>query len=254
MRRYGALLGIGMVAVGLIALFGGVTGRATSLLGVIFGLVGLALISVEVWMAVAAQRRARLIATGIHGKATILAVRDSNITVNDNPMIALDLRVEIPGQPVFTRTIRHVISRLDDGDFRPGLTLSVVADPENLQGIVVDWNSAPVAGPDQRDPVTGQPSVVASSQLSHSELAALLRSTADRIEAGEATSATAMARGEIAQLLRTASRAAARAGDAPGRAATTAYPDAPPPSGEPSMPTMPMISPPSPPPAPDRGP
>ena len=170
-------------------------------LGIIFGLVGIISIGVEVASRFATAADEQILATGVRGKATVLASRDSNVTVNNNPMINMDLRVEIPGQPVFTTTVRQVISRLEVGSYRPGLVLSVAADPKKPRNIVIDWDRSPIgdAGPG-RDPVTGQPMAAAASpilvngapivtmggrQVPGGDVASILRAAADQVAAGK---------------------------------------------------------------------
>ena len=72
----------------------------------------------------------------------MLGVRDSNITVNNSPMVNLDLEVNIPGQPPFHTRKRTVISRLSVGALMPGAVLPVLADPAKSTDVVIDWNPA----------------------------------------------------------------------------------------------------------------
>ena len=209
------------------------TTNVLTILGIIFAIVGLASIGVEIWMRLAGRRVAELLATGIHGTGTVTAVRDTNVTVNMNPMIALDLRVEIPGQPVTTTTVRTVVSRLQVGSYRPGIVLAVVADRNDPTKVVVDWDHSPVAG-------TGDDAAGEVEQ--QQDLAAHLRALADQVEAGEAASGQGMPPAEVAEILR---RVSGTTSGAPGQA--SASHQAPmPESSMPSMPIMPLISSPAP--------
>src|SRR5689334_15146522 len=176
--------GLSFLGLGLVMLYAdrqpGVdhTTNVLTILGGLFSLVGLGSIGADFLLSRSGARDAQVLATGMRGRATVLAVRDTNVTVNMNPMVALDLRVEMPGQPVFTKTVRKVISRLDVGSFRPGLVLSVAADPAKPQDIVVDWERSPIEdAAAATDPVTGQPMAAA-------DVAAILRAAADQIAAG----------------------------------------------------------------------
>ncbi len=173
------------------------TTNVLTILGIVFGIVGIAAIALDFAMRRSGAADARVIATGIRGRATVLAVRDTNVTVNMNPMIALDLKIEIPGQPVTTKTVRQVISRLDVGDYRPGMVLAVAADPADPTHVVVDWANSPITDPNvAADPVTGRPMggfgtgaptiVTQGGGLSSNpaEVAALLRAAADQISSG----------------------------------------------------------------------
>jgi hypothetical protein len=161
----------------------------------------------------------------------VLAIRDTNVTVNMNPMIALDLRVEIPGQPVCQKTVRTVISRLQVGDYRPGMVLAVAADLSSPQEIVVDWANSPIDGRDTStdQAFDGQAAAVQAAidgapgrVLARQELARALRAAADKIAARQGTEPVGAFGSPIAP--------------------TTIPIETE--SGMPSMPTMPIISPP----------
>jgi hypothetical protein len=199
------------------------TTNVLTILGGMFSLVGLGSIAADFLMGRSGARDAQILATGMRGRAAVLGVRDTGVTVNMNPMIALDLRVEMPGQPVFTKTARKVISRLDVSVYRPGLVLSVAADPARPQDVVVDWDRAPIADADAAlDPVTGQPMVAA-------DVASILRAAADRISTSGsgATSGQPVSSADLATVLRNASAAAARAADAADASSNPAPPSAP---------------------------
>jgi len=201
-----------------------------TILGIVFGLVGIISIGVEVASRFASAADARILATGIRGRATVTGVRDSNVTVNNNPMITLDLRVEIPGQPVFTQTVRQVISRLEVGSYRPGMVLAVAADPAKPRDIVIDWDRSPLgdAGAD-RDPVTGQPTAATAApafmsgapvvsvggRVPGGDVASILRAAADQVAAGRT-----VAHPEVASVVGNAGQWSAGASMSPAEVAT----------------------------------
>jgi hypothetical protein len=190
------------------------TTNVLTLLGIIFSVVGIGSIVAAVVIGRNTAAGNKILATGLRGRATVLAVRDTGVTVNMSPMVALDLRVEIPGQPVFTKTVHQVISRLDVGDYRPGLVLSVAANPAKPQDIVVDWDNSPIGAQGMAtDPVTGRPidpttagSIVVPGSVAGMaggtpmmvygnqaagqpvDLATILRNAADQIESGGSVS------------------------------------------------------------------
>lgn len=161
-RNPGALGGIsGLSALGaLFVLMAGaffvVTGTTSSIVGgvfvltaVIFGLTGLALMGVDQWLASRRRRARRLRAAGKRGSATILSVSDSNVTINNDPMVNLRLQVHIPNHPPYEVTKRQVISRIAVGQFVPGAVLPVLVDPEDPDDVMIDDGgdmAAPVAG------------------------------------------------------------------------------------------------------------
>lgn len=118
-------------------------------LGALFGLMGLAFIGVDMLRFRGELRKDRLRVSGLKGTARVVGVRDTNVTVNNSPMVNLDLEVTLPGQPSFRTSKRTVISRLSIGALTPGATIAVLADPAKPKDIVLDWEGttpAPSAG------------------------------------------------------------------------------------------------------------
>ena len=79
----------------------------------------------------------RLMATGRQGTATVTALRDTGVTINDNPQVELDLDVSVEGMPVYPVTQRQVISRLAIAGFQPGATLPVRVDPLQPRSLII---------------------------------------------------------------------------------------------------------------------
>jgi len=88
-------------------------------------------------MAADAQKAQHLMANGRAGSATITAVRDTGTTVNDNPVVDLDLQVTLEGATAYPITHRQMISRLTIGSFQPGITVPVRVDPANPQSLII---------------------------------------------------------------------------------------------------------------------
>ena len=77
--------------------------------------------------------------SGMAGSATILAVWDTGITVNDDPVIAMRVEVARPDGSVYAATIpKTLISRLDVPRFQPGSTVPVRIDPSDPLHMAVD--------------------------------------------------------------------------------------------------------------------
>jgi hypothetical protein len=76
-----------------------------------------------------------ILATGTAGVATVLAVRDSGISLGgDTPLYFLadlDLQVQVEGWQPYTVTHRQAIQRLQVGQIVPGVRLAVKVDPAN---------------------------------------------------------------------------------------------------------------------------
>jgi hypothetical protein len=79
----------------------------------------------------------RLMAIGRPGTATVTAIRDTGVRINDDPEVELDLDVQVDGMPVFPVTHRQVISRIAIAGFRPGAVVPVRVDPERPSSLIV---------------------------------------------------------------------------------------------------------------------
>jgi hypothetical protein len=79
----------------------------------------------------------RLMAGGRVGRATVTALRDTGVTINENPEVELELCVEVEGGDPYPVTHRQIISRLVTGNFRPGASVSVRVDPADPQRLII---------------------------------------------------------------------------------------------------------------------
>ncbi len=83
------------------------------------------------------QKAQHLFHNGTPGTARITAVRDTGITMNDNPTVEFDLEVSIGGGAPYPVTHRQSISRLTIASFQPGATVPVKVDPANAQSLMI---------------------------------------------------------------------------------------------------------------------
>ncbi len=88
-------------------------------------------------MAADSQKAQHLMANGRSGSATVEAIRDTGMTVNDNPTVELDLLVTVDGGEAYRVTHRQVISRVAIASFQPGATLPVRVDPQEPASLIV---------------------------------------------------------------------------------------------------------------------
>jgi len=88
-------------------------------------------------MAEESQRANHLAAVGRPGTATITALRDTGATVNEHPIVELDLQVSVDGGAPYPVTIRQTINRLFTANFQPGNTVSVKVDPADPSSVIV---------------------------------------------------------------------------------------------------------------------
>ena len=91
--------------------------------------VGLLLLVISQVAARAAAHRAQLLATGKAGKATILEVSDTGVTVNNNPRVRVKVRIDVPGEAPIEATNAMMVSRVAVPDV--GDVYEVRFDPQN---------------------------------------------------------------------------------------------------------------------------
>jgi hypothetical protein len=145
LRVFGFMSGLGAVFLVLGVVFLSASGADPDggllFVGALFGVMGLCFLAVDFWRFRQALRTDRLRVTGIKGTARVIDVRDTNVTVNNSPMVKFDLEVTLPGQPPFRTSKRTVISPLSVGALTPGATIPVLADPGKPKSVVLDWES-----------------------------------------------------------------------------------------------------------------
>jgi hypothetical protein len=79
----------------------------------------------------------RLLQVGRRGLATVMAVRDTGVKVDDNPEAELDLQVAVDGADPYEVTHRQVISRVAIDSFWPGARVPVRVDPQDPRNVLV---------------------------------------------------------------------------------------------------------------------
>lgn len=139
--------GILFLVAGLAALVIAIVKGGSIVLG--FGIMGITFVivgAVLVWYGGSGQRAAKLAATGLVGTATIISVRDTGVTVNQNPRVALQLQVALPGREPYTIEHKSTVSRLLTGRLAPGATFACAVDPNRPDKMVIDWQSPIGAG------------------------------------------------------------------------------------------------------------
>lgn len=78
-----------------------------------------------------------LMANGRHGSATIQALRDTGLTIDDHPTVEFDLSVELEGAAVYGVTHQQTIARIAIPSFRPGATVPVRVDPMDRHSLII---------------------------------------------------------------------------------------------------------------------
>ena len=83
---------------------------------------------------------ARLQKTGLPGKAKILEVRDTGVTINNNPQVKLILEVKNNLGQVYQAESRLLVSRINPNAYMPGMEIPVKIDPKNEKNVVIDYS------------------------------------------------------------------------------------------------------------------
>jgi hypothetical protein len=81
----------------------------------------------------------RLQKTGLPGMATILEVRDTGVTINNNPQAKLILEIKNSFGQKYTAETRVLVSRLNPGVYVAGMQIPVKIDPNNEKNVVPDF-------------------------------------------------------------------------------------------------------------------
>lgn len=79
----------------------------------------------------------RIRRVGQSAEALVLAIADTGMTVNDDPIVEFRLRVRpVSGEPYEVRT-RGLVGRLDVPQVQPGAVLPVAIDPADPQKVAL---------------------------------------------------------------------------------------------------------------------
>lgn len=84
----------------------------------------------------------RLQKTGLPGTARILKVKDTGMTINNNPMVKLIVEVKTSFGQKYTTECRVLVSRINPNAYSPGMELPVKIDPKNEMNVVIDFNGS----------------------------------------------------------------------------------------------------------------
>ena len=107
----------------------------------------------------------RLQKTGISGKAKILEVHDTGVTINNNPQVKLIVEVKNSFGQHYNATIRTLVSRINPFAYQPGMEIPVKIDPKNEQNVVLDFS-----GPQQNSSSTSSVALQQNQQAFKAEL------------------------------------------------------------------------------------
>jgi PDZ domain len=123
---------------------------------------------------------------GISAQAEILSIGETGLTVNDDPVITLDVEVRPADRPPYRATIKRLlVSRLEVPQFQPGRVIPVRVDPRDPSRVSFDLGPPRAAstGDPFADHFTPSPSNLGSSLVTPPPTPALYRGSDD--EAGD---------------------------------------------------------------------
>ena len=75
--------------------------------------------------------------SGRDGEATVVAIRDTGVTMNENPVVEFDLKVTVGGFGPYDVTRQQIISRLQMGQIQPGAELQVKVAEDDPQRVLI---------------------------------------------------------------------------------------------------------------------
>jgi hypothetical protein len=150
-----AMLGLGFLVPtpggGMEALLGlGITGFVFVVIGVIF-------IPIGVYMLRSQARDRRIRTEGVAGTATIMDIGETNMTINDRPVLNLSLNVAVPGRPPYAVEKRITMPWNALGRLAVGATVPVKVDRTDPEDVVIEWTAATAFGMTVGLPTAGLP-------------------------------------------------------------------------------------------------
>jgi hypothetical protein len=105
----------------------------------ILAAVGIPLVWVGIRSRHKAKRVDRVEQTGVAGQATITAMTQTGMYLNNNPQIKLELQVSVPGRASYASEHKSFIPLMMLGQIQPGASFPVKVDPADPQNVVIEW-------------------------------------------------------------------------------------------------------------------
>ena len=82
-------------------------------------------------------RQNRLMSRGRPARAVIAGLRDTGLTVNQNPQVRFELDVQLPDGRTYRTTTKAVVSRLITSLYIPGTEVDVMVDPRHPKRVAL---------------------------------------------------------------------------------------------------------------------
>ncbi len=112
----------------------------------ILGVVGLGLLGWGMKMQRGYRDAQRLKVMGKEGTARVAGMTQTGTTLNDNPLVELDLEVTIPGRPPYRVTHKEWVPLVMLGTLTMGGALHVRVDPTDPSKLMIEWDKGPTLG------------------------------------------------------------------------------------------------------------
>jgi hypothetical protein len=121
-------------------------GDAMLLTGGILAAVGLLLIVIGIIVGRRAADVDRVLTTGLAGTAQITGMTQTGMYLNEQPQVALNLLITVPGRPTYAASHKSFVPLILLGRLTSGQPLPVKVDPVDMSKVVVDWQNAGFGG------------------------------------------------------------------------------------------------------------
>jgi len=140
------MLGIGFLSAGTAGVVPGssttftIVGAVLTGGAVVLGYIGLRL-------ARRAARNRELMEQGVTGTAQVLNARQTGVYLNDQPQMALTLRVTAPGHGTYDTTVKEVVPFIGLGRLGGPQPFTVKVDRQDRTRLLIDWDPVPTGMP-----------------------------------------------------------------------------------------------------------
>jgi hypothetical protein len=144
------VIAFGLVAVGL-----SIPEAATSMY-ITAGILALTGVGLLLWGRAALrtyEHAQHLRTVGVPARASIVSMRQTGVTMNDQPQIELELSYEVPGRGTHTTSRKEYVPMMLLGVLTNGVPLPIKVNPDDPSDIAIEWELAGVAGGAVQPPV-----------------------------------------------------------------------------------------------------
>ncbi|HEY3665456.1 MAG TPA: hypothetical protein VGL19_05625, partial [Polyangiaceae bacterium] len=121
-------------------LFGGppATNDPMPFISLLLGGMGLLFFGVGLFAFLAGRNAARIRLSGIRGQAKVLLLVPTNMSVNDMPLVKVQVSIELPGRAPYTAESRMVMQGMLLARAVPGASVPVRVDPKRPSKFILE--------------------------------------------------------------------------------------------------------------------